>query len=74
MSQESYKEFICVNKGRSHFGSSIILFAGSDARVKIAENGLNPVLFDSLVGASGGPKWFVLYELDRYLAGSFFFR
>ena len=72
MSQESYKEFICVNKGRSHFGSSIILFAGSDARVKIAENGLNPVLFDSLVGASGGPKWFVLYELDRYLAGSFF--
>lgn len=25
-----------------------------------------------MVGASGGPKWFVLYGLDRYLFGEFF--
>lgn len=25
-----------------------------------------------LAGASGGPKWFVLYGIDRYLSGSFF--
>ena len=27
-----------------------------------------------MVGASGGPKWFVLYGLDRYLFGEFFAR
>ena len=61
-----------MQKGKTRLSSSITFFAGSEARVKIAEDGLTPRLFDSLVGASGGPKWFVLYELDRYLAGSFF--
>lgn len=61
-----------MQKGKARFNSSITLFAGSEAKIKIEEDGLTPSLFDSLVGASGGPKWFVLYELDRYLAGSFF--
>ncbi|MFM1896533.1 MAG: hypothetical protein RLZZ385_1607 [Pseudomonadota bacterium] len=38
----------------------------------IEEGGLRPHLFKVMAGASGGPKWFVLYGLDRYLFGEFF--
>lgn len=48
------------------------LFAGPEARRKIAAHGLRGQDFSWLAGASGGPKWFVLYGLDRYLAGHFF--
>ena len=48
------------------------LFAGPEARRKIAAHGLRGEDFSWLAGASGGPKWFVLYGLDRYLAGHFF--
>ncbi|ALO45460.1 patatin-like phospholipase family protein [Pseudohongiella spirulinae] len=48
------------------------LFAGPEARRRIAAHGLRGQDFSWLAGASGGPKWFVLYGLDRYLAGQFF--
>lgn len=48
------------------------LFAGPQARRRIAAHGLRGEDFSWLAGASGGPKWFVLYGLDRYLAGQFF--
>ncbi len=38
---------------------------------KLSEQGLHREQFDTLVGASGGPKWFVLYGLDRYLFSEF---
>lgn len=38
----------------------------------LAERGLTAEDVSWLVGASGGPKWFVLYGMDTYLAGEFF--
>lgn len=52
--------------------SDIQVFAGSNALSQIKENGLTPDLFTSMLGASGGPKWFTLLGLDKYLFGEFF--
>lgn len=43
------------------------VFAGKRAMKKIQENGLNPADVRMILGASGGPKWFVLSRLDQYL-------
>ena len=48
------------------------LFAGPDALRRLREEGVRAEQFSVLLGASGGPKWFVLYGLDRYLSGEFF--
>lgn len=48
------------------------IFAGQRALRRIREHGIRAGDFQWLAGASGGPKWFVLYGLDRYLAGQFF--
>ena len=48
------------------------IYAGPRAKSQIEENGLDPAQFSLLVGASGGPKWFVLYGLDRFLFGEYF--
>jgi hypothetical protein len=52
--------------------SSLSIYAGPTALQQIRRNGLHADQFKVLVGASGGPKWFVLYGLDRYLFGEFF--
>lgn len=52
--------------------SALSLYAGPIARERILNQGLDPTLFKLFVGASGGPKWFVLYGLDRVLFGDFF--
>ncbi|MDH7942398.1 patatin-like phospholipase family protein [Pseudohongiella sp. SYSU M77423] len=52
--------------------SDLRLMAGAAAKNSLAQNGLRGRDFNWLAGASGGPKWFVLYGLDRYLAGEFF--
>ncbi|KFZ29952.1 alpha/beta hydrolase [Pseudidiomarina atlantica] len=46
--------------------------AGKRAYQHIQEHGLDQDAIDLLVGASGGPKWFVLQGLDRFLFGEFF--
>lgn len=48
------------------------LRAGKSAWLQIQEQGLSQQDIQLLVGASGGPKWFVLQGLDRYLFGEFF--
>ena len=48
------------------------IYAGETALKTIQENGFSPELFSSFLGASGGPKWFTLYGLDKYLFGEFF--
>ena len=48
------------------------IYAGKQAQEAIADNGFEASLFTSLLGASGGPKWFCLYGLDKYLFGEFF--
>lgn len=52
--------------------SSLRIFAGPDALPRLREEGLHADQFRVMLGASGGPKWFVLYGLDRYLFGEFF--
>lgn len=48
------------------------LLAGRDAYRKIVANGLAAEDISAMLGASGGPKWFILAALDQYLAGEFF--
>lgn len=48
--------------------SNLNLFAGHHAYQHILKFGLHPQDIRLVLGASGGPKWFVLSHLDRYLA------
>ncbi|MGL6160362.1 hypothetical protein [Microbulbifer sp.] len=52
--------------------SSCVLLAGATAAKRIREEGLRQEQFSTLVGASGGPKWLVISQLDRVLMGEFF--
>lgn len=52
--------------------SALQLYAGPTALRTLQRDGLRAEQFRLIVGASGGPKWFVLYGLDRYLFGDFF--
>ena len=52
--------------------NSLAIYAGPSALERIENEGLNSKHFKLMVGASGGPKWFVLFGLDRYLFGNFF--
>lgn len=47
--------------------SVLQLYAGPSALSRIQEEGLHSELFDYMLGASGGPKWFVLAGLDRVI-------
>jgi len=49
----------------------LTLRAGPVALARLREHGYQPDLFTTLVGASGGPKWLVLSQLDRALATDF---
>ena len=49
--------------------TSIKLYAGPKALKSIQENGLSPQSIKVIAGASGGPKWFVLNRLDRFIFG-----
>ncbi|WP_448215382.1 patatin-like phospholipase family protein [Endozoicomonas sp. 2B-B] len=46
--------------------------AGSTALEKIRDEGLPQSGIDIMLGASGGPKWFVLTGLDKCLIGEYF--
>lgn len=48
------------------------IYAGDSALKTIQEKGFSAELFSSFLGASGGPKWFTLYGLDKYIFGEFF--
>jgi hypothetical protein len=48
------------------------IYAGKNALKTIEQKGFKPELFASFLGASGGPKWFVLSGLDKYIFGKFF--
>ncbi len=52
--------------------SSLAIYAGPLALKKLQKDGFRQEHFKVLVGASGGPKWFVLTGMDRYLFGEFF--
>ncbi|GAA5218381.1 patatin-like phospholipase family protein [Corallincola platygyrae] len=48
------------------------VLVGDNARKQIANNGFAADDFKVLVGASGGPKWFVLAHIDQFLAEDYF--
>ena len=48
------------------------IYAGGSALEKIQEQGFKQELFTSFYGASGGPKWFTLFGLDKLLFGEYF--
>ena len=48
------------------------IYAGKTALKTINENGFSQELFSGFLGASGGPKWFTLFGLDKYVFGEFF--
>ena len=48
------------------------IYVGESARKTLEQNGLTPDLFSTMLGASGGPKWFTLFGLDKYIFGQFF--
>lgn len=49
----------------------LTLHAGPRARETLERDGIRPDRFAAMAGASGGPKWFVLYGLDLYIFGEF---
>jgi len=48
------------------------IYAGASALKTIKNNGFIEQNFTHVLGASGGPKWFTLFGLDKYLFGEFF--
>jgi len=50
---------------------ALSLYVGREAARQIRSRGWTPELFSLLLGASGGPKWFILGHLDRFLFGDF---
>ena len=49
-----------------------VALAGKKALPVIRDEGLDPERVQIVAGAAGGPKWLVLYGLDRLLFGRFF--
>jgi hypothetical protein len=50
---------------------ALSVYVGANAAARIRARGWSPELFSLLLGASGGPKWFILGKLDRFLFGDF---
>jgi len=48
------------------------IYAGKNALKTIQDQGFKQEIFSTMLGASGGPKWFTLFGLDKYLFGDFF--
>lgn len=48
------------------------IYVGKKAQNVIEDNGFSQQLISVFLGASGGPKWFTLLGLDKYLFGDFF--
>lgn len=48
------------------------IYAGPRALRLLREHGFHPLMFDYFIGASGGPKWFVLTGLDRVMFPEYF--
>ena len=47
--------------------SALSVYMGSEAAKTIGEQGWQSAPFNTLIGASGGPKWLILSELDKVL-------
>ena len=50
---------------------ALSVYAGRQAASRIERDGWSADIFELLIGASGGPKWFILGQLDRILFADF---
>jgi hypothetical protein len=50
---------------------ALSIFVGREAARRLAAQGWHADQFSLLLGASGGPKWFILSRLDQFLFGDF---
>lgn len=48
----------------------INIFAGKNALSLIRDTGLDPGMVEVAAGAAGGPKWLILYHLDKFIFSS----
>lgn len=51
--------------------ASLSFFAGETALARLKQEGLSADMFSAFLGASGGPKWFVLSGLDKVMFNEF---
>jgi hypothetical protein len=51
---------------------NLVFYAGPKAMDSIGRNGLKPSMVKAVLAAAGGPKWLVLYDLDRALFSTWF--
>ena len=58
--------------GRQILNKVLDIYAGPLAYNRIKKQGLTPDIFDFMLGASGGPKWFTLAGLDKVIFPHFF--
>jgi hypothetical protein len=54
--------------GMSSVDHPLSVYMGKTAAAIIGNQGWKGAPFDTLIGASGGPKWLILSELDQILA------
>ncbi len=52
--------------------SALSVYVGSEAAKTIGSRGWQSACFSTLIGASGGPKWLILSELDKVLGEALF--
>ncbi|MEM0954860.1 MAG: patatin-like phospholipase family protein [Pseudomonadota bacterium] len=50
---------------------ALSVYAGAEAQRRLRQHGWAPELFDTMIGASGGPKFLGIAGLDRALFGEF---
>ena len=50
---------------------ALSFYAGKSALARIQSEGIKPEMFSAVLGASGGPKWFVLTGLDKVIFNDF---
>jgi len=53
---------------------ALTIYMGREAASRIGREGWSPDLFSLMLGASGGPKWLALSQLDRVLFSAFLAR
>ncbi|MGC9194988.1 MAG: patatin-like phospholipase family protein [Syntrophobacteraceae bacterium] len=51
---------------------NLVFYAGPKAMESIGRHGLKPSMVKAVLAAAGGPKWLVLYGLDRALFSTWF--
>ena len=54
-------------ESEQHWRGDLRIVAGTGARAVLAQEGWGPHVFQTLIGASGGPKFLGIAELDRFL-------